>query len=370
MNAVLGFLLVIAAGALNGSFALPMKRTSRWAWENTWLVYSIVGMVVVNWAVACATVPQLGSVYARAGLAAVAMVFAFGLLWGIANVMFGLGIDLIGISLSVPITIGLSAALGSLIPMARRPEVFATPGGIATTLGIVVMLAGVAVYALAGIRRDAQVAAHDDASRAPAGRAARRRLLQGLALVTISGLLDPWQNFALVFGDRIKQEVAVAGGAAGAGADAIWTLNLSAGCLVTVAYCGFLLFRNGTWSRFWREGTSSHWGFAALMGLIWMLSITLYGRGAERMGPLGESIGWAVFYGCIVISSTAWGVVAGEWRGGEGRPLRTLLAALAVLLAAVVILAYANVLPVGGGAAPSAGAGGPGVCPHPQEVIA
>ena len=63
MNAALGFLLVILAGVLNGSFALPMKRTSKWAWENTWLVYSIVGMVVVNWAIALHTVPELATVY-------------------------------------------------------------------------------------------------------------------------------------------------------------------------------------------------------------------------------------------------------------------------------------------------------------------
>ena len=39
--------------ALNGTFALPLKGTKRWAWENTWLVYSAVGMVAAGWAVAC-----------------------------------------------------------------------------------------------------------------------------------------------------------------------------------------------------------------------------------------------------------------------------------------------------------------------------
>ena len=66
-KAALGFLLFIVAGGLNSSFALPLKKTSKWAWENTWLVYSVVGMIVLNWAIAYWTVPHLGTVYAQAG---------------------------------------------------------------------------------------------------------------------------------------------------------------------------------------------------------------------------------------------------------------------------------------------------------------
>jgi len=31
----------VVAGVLNASFALPMKFTRRWAWENTWAVWSV-----------------------------------------------------------------------------------------------------------------------------------------------------------------------------------------------------------------------------------------------------------------------------------------------------------------------------------------
>ena len=114
---------------------------------------------------------------------------------------------------------------------------------------------------------------------------------------------------------------------------------------MNAAYCTWLLRRNGTWSRYWQKGALSHWWLAALMGVIWMFSITLYGRGAALMGPLGGSIGWAVFYGCIILSSNLWGMVSGEWRGGEGRPLRTMFVGLGVLLVAVAILGCANSLP-------------------------
>ena len=36
-QSAIGILLLILAGAMNGSFTLPMKFTRKWAWENTWL---------------------------------------------------------------------------------------------------------------------------------------------------------------------------------------------------------------------------------------------------------------------------------------------------------------------------------------------
>ena len=345
MTAALGFLLVIVAGGLNSSFALPLKRTSKWAWENTWLVYSVMGMVVLNWAFAAASVPQLGTVYARAGMAAVSMVLLFGLIWGIASVFLGLGFDLVGVSLSFPITIGLSAALGALIPMASRPKVFLEPGGMATTLGVAVMLVGVGLCALAGVRRDGQIARNAAVNQSALATTAHRRLVRGLILVILSGLLDPFQNFALAFGDAITNAARSLGTSEIDQYNAIWGLNLSAGFLINAGYCIVLLQRNKTWSRYWQKGTFSHWLLAALMGLIWMVSITLYGRGAGLMGRLGVSIGWATFYGCIIMSSNVWGMLTGEWRGGEGRPLRTMFVGLGLLLVAVAILGYANTLP-------------------------
>jgi L-rhamnose-H+ transport protein len=344
LSSTLGFALVILAGGLNGSFALPLKRTSKWAWENTWLVYSIVGMVLVNWTIVLYTVPHLATVYERAGLATVAMVFVFGCLWGIANLLFGLGIDLIGISLTFPICLGISTALGALIPMARDPSEFLTPGGLATTLGVGVILLSISLCALAGLQKDAQITSPTKARIISSATGTRRRLFRGLVIVILAGLFDPMLNYALVFGERIKGEAVALGTARVAAGDAIWALALLGSFFINAAYCGLLLLRHATWSGYWKKGTFSHWGLAALMGLIWMLSITFYGRGEDMIGRLGPSIGWAVFYSCIILSSSIWGLVSGEWRGGEGKPVRTMFLGLLVLLVALFILGYATLL--------------------------
>ena len=341
MNPWFGIILVVSAGVLNGSYALPMKKTSRWSFENTWLIYSIVAMLVLSWGIALITVPNLTEVYSRAGVKPVLMVFIFGLIWGLANLLFGAGLFLIGMSLTFPICIGLSTALGSLIPMAQHPQVFLTRGGATITLGIAVLLAGVVVCALAGIRLEAQSSSGSAEERGAPARTSST-LVKGLMIVILAGLFDPFLNFAFTFGDRISNEAKAAGATAGAESDAIWAIALLGSFVVNVIYCAKLLTRNGTWVRFREPGTAGYWLLASLMGVIWMFSITLYGRGASMMGPLGGSVGWAVFYCSIIIFSTLWGIVCGEWREGRGRPLRTLYVGLAVLMVAIVILGFGN----------------------------
>lgn len=339
VDPLLGLSIVILAGALNGSFALPMKATSRWAFENTWLVYSIVGMLLLNWSIALTTVPGLIDVFRRVGPEQVLMVVGFGMVWGIANLLFGAGIHLIGISLAFPITLGLSTALGSLIPMAQEPALFLTPAGMTISGGVAVLLVGVYLSGLAGVQKDAQSGATtpDQGAHPPRG---SNRLARGLFLVVLAGFFDPFLNFAFTFGERIKEEAIASGAGSGAESDAIWALALLGSFVVNVLYCTYELTRRKTWGRFRLAETGPYWAFAALMAVIWMASITLYGRGATLMGLLGGSVGWALFLSSIIIFSTLWGLVSGEWKAGRGRPLRTLSAGLSILILAIVILGY------------------------------
>ncbi len=345
MTSLMGLLVVGLAGALNGTYALPLKRTTRWAWENTWLVYSVVGMVVMSWAVAAWTVPQLPAVYAAVGTRVLVLVFVFGMLWGVANFLFGQGIDLLGISLAFPITIGLSLALGSLVTMAiKDPAAIVSPGGLATLLGIAVIVGGVTICAVAGVLRDRQSGEAIAVEDAPSGRRSRQRLVFGLAIVIASGLFDPMLNFAFQFGSPIEVAAAKQGADPLAATDALWVWPLLGSFVVNAIYCSVLLTRNGTWSRFREPGTLSYWVLGALMGVIWMGSITLYGRGASMMGTFGKSLGWAAFYCAIILFSGLWGILCGEWQSAKGRPLRMMLGGLAVLLGALVILGYGNYL--------------------------
>ena len=54
----LGAAIIFLGGAMNGSFALPMKYAKAWRWENTWLIYAVVALLISPWALACGFVPH------------------------------------------------------------------------------------------------------------------------------------------------------------------------------------------------------------------------------------------------------------------------------------------------------------------------
>ncbi len=110
-------LVVLVGGIMEGSFALPMRFARHWAWENIWMAYSLIGLIVIPWIAASVSVPALADAYRAVPLRTLGTTALFGLGWGIANVLFGLAVPIVGIALSIAIIVGMSAALGSLIPL-------------------------------------------------------------------------------------------------------------------------------------------------------------------------------------------------------------------------------------------------------------
>ena len=60
-----GLALVTAAGVMGGSFTVPLKSVRGWAWEKSWLLYSVVGMVIVPWLLVAWAVPRPAAVFAE-----------------------------------------------------------------------------------------------------------------------------------------------------------------------------------------------------------------------------------------------------------------------------------------------------------------
>ena len=98
-----GLLILTIAGVMNASFTLPMKFARRWAWENTWLAWSLFALILLPIAVTFSTVPHLREIYQSSGVGAVVAVIGFGAGWGVAQVFFGL-------IAALPIHCGVSAS--------------------------------------------------------------------------------------------------------------------------------------------------------------------------------------------------------------------------------------------------------------------
>jgi L-rhamnose-H+ transport protein len=346
MTALWGLLLGLLSGIMTGSFSLPMKKTTRWSWEATWLIWSVCALLIVPWAIAFVTVPDVLSVFSDAKTSDMLLVFVFGLCWGIGAVFFGQSIAMIGISLSFALCIGLATALGSLIPMLKDPQVFQTAAGMWSSAGIAVMVGGVAICAIAGHFKDKQlqaVAGDEPATEEPASKPAGSMML-GLVLATLGGIFSSMLNFAFNFSGSIKEASLSLGASETSASDPVWAITLLGGLTTNVVYCSFLLFRNRTWGDYKKTQTSSYWFLAALMGAIWMPSVALYGRAAVLMGDLGGSAGWGLYMGTVILASNVWGFVTGEWRGVHGKPIRLIIVGVVFLLVAIGLIGYATTL--------------------------
>ena len=47
MHSSLGLAIIVFSGGLIASFAAPMKLSHAWNWENTWLTYATLALVVI-----------------------------------------------------------------------------------------------------------------------------------------------------------------------------------------------------------------------------------------------------------------------------------------------------------------------------------
>jgi len=328
-----GLMVLLVAGIMNASFTLPMKFTRKWAWENTWAVWSVFALLIFPPIVTLATVPNLSEVYAQAGTGIIAAVAAFGAGWGIAQVFFGLAVESIGIALAFSIILGIAAAVGSLIPLIQlhSDKAFTGPG-LGVFAGVALVLVGVSVCAVAGRRREAALGV------GPKGQSFGR----GLTFAILSGLGAALTNFGMAYGGPLMKAAEATGTPLHWRPNAAWLPLMMAGSIANLAYCIYLMKKNRTTQRFGETGTGSYWFLAGLMAFFWFASTLLYGVSTVKLGELGAVIAWPLFMSLIVITASVLGIRTGEWKGSGTKPLRVMYAGIAVLIAAVVVLSMAN----------------------------
>lgn len=334
-SALAGVLLLVVAGIMNGSFTLPMKFTRQWAWENTWLVWTIWALVIFPPLMTLLTVPHLSSVYASVPAMVIVIVAACGAGWGISQVFFGLAVESVGIALAFSIILGIAAAVGGLFPLIRyhADKLFA-PSGIHVLVGVALVIVGVGICAKAGRKREAALGQAVDSKKAS--------MMRGLVFCIISGVGSALVNIGFTSGPQLLSAAEQSGAAAQWAPNAIWLPLMMAGGIPNLIYCIYLVRKNRNGNNFSRSGTSGYYILAAIMAFFWFGSTLLYGIAAGKMGSLGTTVGWPVFMSMIVITASIWGVLTGEWRGTGRRPLQIMYGGLAMLILAIIVLSRAS----------------------------
>jgi L-rhamnose-H+ transport protein len=326
-------LLILAAAVMNATYTLPMKLNRKWAWEHSWLAFSVLGVAVVPTVITVLTIPGLWSIYRQTAPSTLIWMALFGVGWGISLVFFGLAIPLVGIAIAFTITLSTSAASGSLLPLlTQHRERIVTTQGALLLLGILLIAAGVALCGKAGMDRD----------KSKGSITGKAHFVRGFLFALISGVLGSLLNLGLAFGDGIQYAARIRGASTAMSSNAVWLPCVYAGFIPGVLYCLYLMRRNSNLRVISKNAAWYYWLMAACMGLLWYGSIILYSLSATYLGTLGPEIGWPLFLSAIVLVSTVLGTLTGEWVPSTSGPFRTLLFGLILLIGAIGLLSEAG----------------------------
>jgi L-rhamnose-H+ transport protein len=328
-----GIGLVILAGLMQGSFVLPMTLVRNWKWENTWLVFSVLGMVMLNLMLAFSFIPELHLVYRGVETRELMILGLFGVSWGLGAVLFGLGMERLGMSLGYPIIMGLIASTGGLLPMfVQYPSEAGRLPGLLMMGGVAVAIAGIAVCAKAAVARSA----------ASGSASAGKTFAGSLAIAVAAGLLSSLPNIGFSFGTAVTRQAIALGTAPAMAGNAVWALFFIAGFFPNLIYTLYLLRRNGTLKAFTTQFSGSNLLLGLVMAVLWISSFYLYGTGSEKLGNWGNIVGWPLFISVSIVAGNMWGLWRGEWKGSSPQARSTLNAGILILIAAMVIMGMSN----------------------------
>ncbi|CAL1518459.1 L-rhamnose/proton symporter RhaT [Chitinophaga sp. MM2321] len=347
MEILLGLVLVVLAGLGTGTVAWPMKKINELHFEQYLFVFMLSAIIVYPWLVVLIKVPDLVQLVKTVGLKPLLISNLLSISWGVANVLYLVCVVRIGAALTGAILSAAGMSIGVIIPMlfkgsglfSNAPNIF-SPAGVVILVGLVVIIIGISLVSVAGFGREKILKQESDASKKQQGSGS---FVKGLILVIIAGFLSSGISLAFVYSQGPVIAAAKQQGAGDITANfSVWALCMFGGGLVNVLYAVYLMTKKNTWHLLFARKDEIVYG--SIIGLQFILSIILLGKGMLLLGALGASVGFAIQQSLQVIGNQLVGFIGGEWKAIKGRPRNTMYLAIATILVAVIILAFSNTM--------------------------
>ncbi len=342
-NPALGVMFHWLGGLAAGSFYVPYRGVKRWSWETYWLVGGVFSWIIAPWVLASLLTHHLLAVLGAASVSTLFWCVAFGLLWGIGGLTFGLTVRYLGLSLGIAVVMGLCAAFGTLMPPIVNgsfvSQVWDRFAGRVTLLGIGFCLVGIAIAGLAGIYKERALGNSQQTA------IKEFNLKRGFVVAFISGLMSSCFAYGLAAGNPIKAL------AVRAGTPPLWQglpvliVILMGGFTSNFIWSVYLNVRNKSGAEYLAADKPllRNYLLCALAGVTWYFQFFFYSMGETKMGAYSFS-SWTLHMASIVIFSTLWGVGLKEWKGSGRKAGGLLVLGLAVLIGSTVIVGYGNYL--------------------------
>jgi L-rhamnose-H+ transport protein len=325
--------LTMVAGLMSGTCMLPMKFVRSWRWENLWLIFSVVSLLIIPWMLAIGLVDRLFETYRTLSFRQLAVPMLFGAGWGVAQILFGISVKRLGLGIAYAIIVGLGAVLGTLVPLFAQQRATAKEHAMRLIIfGVAVMVIGISLTTWGGQIKERATSVSKSTS--------HRSYPAAILVAVLCGLMAPMLNYSFAFGQDIAQTAVRLGNQPVHSAYAVWPIGLAGGFLPNAAYSLWLLFKNRSWPLFRRALPDLFW--SCLMGILWMGAFALYGMSASLLGALGTSVGWGLLQIFMIMTATLAGALTGEWQQASRSAKLLLGAGMASLTVAIVLLAVGS----------------------------
>jgi L-rhamnose-H+ transport protein len=324
-----GILFATLSGVCNGLFTAPMKVERRWQWENNWFGFIVVACLLLPALIVFSAVPRPGEIFTAAPRRAITAALIFGFAWGFGAICFGRSVDVLGVSIANSLVIGLSAGLGSLVPVLLSGALRVTPQMLTLFAGVAVFLIGVWLCGRAGRLRDRTV---------PETKGDFRGYTFAIAAGVMSAIFNIGYALALPIADAGVRK----GYSRFEATNCIWLLMLGMGAIPNLVYCALLMKRRGTAKLLIARPITRSLANTILMGLLWGGSMFLYGAATPRLGDIGPSIGWPLSLAVALLVANLMGLLLGEWKGAASKAQALMKTGIVTLLCAIVLCALST----------------------------
>ncbi len=332
MNTILGLLIIAVGSFCQSSSYVPIKKVRGWSWESFWLVQGIFAWLVFPLLGALLAVPSGSSLAGMLGsdTAAAFKSMGFGALWGVGGLTFGLSMRYLGVALGQSLSLGLCAAVGTLLPALTSGDDLFRGSGLILLIGVSLTIAGIAVIGYAGALRSRQMSAED-----------RKTALKdfaftkGLLIAVLSGVMSACFSLGLEAGKTLQID-----GMKPLFATLPATMMVTFGGFITnAAYCLYKNFRNRTFSDYADVRVlAGNVLFCTLAGLLWYSQFFGLGVGKSffEEGSVAMRFSWCILMALNVLFSNIWGVVLREWAGTSKKTVSVLVGGLVILVVSLV----------------------------------
>lgn len=342
-NPIIGTGLHAIGGTSAASCYLPFEKVKNWSWEVFWIVQALFAWLIMPMVIGYFTVPELFTVLTHAPVQPFWAALLLGAAYGFGGLSFGYAIRNIGYSLTYTISIGISAVLGTIVPLlidGKMVEQFTRTGGGIVLAGMVMSMAGVSLCGRAGFLKEKDLAVLSGKG------GLNFNMKKGLMLTIIAGTLSAVWGISLSVGQPISDLAAQHG--AGYFEGNAKLIVSSWGCLITnLIWFIVVAVKNGTISSLFdskslgRRRFVSNYALSALAGSLWYTQFFFYGLGHVNMGSFMFA-SWVLHMSMLIFFSYIIGVIMKEWKSVNRNTYVLLIIALLVLVSSFVLMSYGS----------------------------